>query len=395
MSRNLKNVNMERFMNEVKNKIQMTDTDFGKNVSLYNTMLGDLVELEAPLQKRLIKVVKSAPWFDTEYKELRRERRKAEKKSKKTKSLEDKEKFNMLRKKTTQLAHAKKCKHYGDKLKDNRVLFSGINRLLDNEQEEILPESESNTELANRFLKYFTEKIEKIRSTFPTDAPILNVKMPPPAGKLRSFRPATEEEIREIVVEYEMKCSPEDPVPASLLKRADLDIFVPIWTKLVNLSLEEGSMECLKNGVLVPLIKQLDDLTDKDNEKNYRPVTNLQFVGKLIERIVKKRLDEHMEKHELDSDFEHGYKEGHSTETLLLKAVNDLLMSCDAGLPSVLMLLDLSAAFDTVEEIAAYIGGRNRNRRYSVTVVHIFHNRSNAKGEDQRCLFRDRKFDLW
>ena len=109
-------------------------------------------------------------------------------------------------------------------------------------------------------------------------------------------------------------------------------------------------MECLKNGVLVPLIKQLDDLTDKDNEKNYRPVTNLQFVGKLIERVVKKRLDEHMEKHELDSDFEHGYKEGHSTETLLLKAVNDLLMSCDAGLPSVLMLLDLSAAFDTVDQ---------------------------------------------
>ena len=235
-------------------------------------------------------------------------------------------------------------------MKDNRVLFSGINRLLDNEQEEILPESESDIELANRFLKYFTEKIDKIRSTFPKDAPVINVKMTPPAGKLVSFRPATEEEIREIVDEYGTKCSPEDPVPTSLLKRVDTDIFIPIWTKLVNLSLEEGSMECLKNGVLVPLIKQLDDLTDKDNKKNYRPVTNLQFVGKLIERIVKKRLDEHMTEQDLGSDFEHGYKEGHSTETLLLKAVNDLLMSCDAGLPSVLMLLDLSAAFDTVDQ---------------------------------------------
>ena len=77
-------------------------------------------------------------------------------------------------------------------------------------------------------------------------------------------------------------------------------------------------MECLKNGVLVPLIKHLDDLTDKDSEKNYRPVTNLQFVGKLIERMVKKRLDEHMTEQDLGSDFEHGYKVGHSTETLLL-----------------------------------------------------------------------------
>ena len=105
-----------------------------------------------------------------------------------------------------------------------------------------------------------------------------------------------------------------------------------------------------ESGVLAPLIKQLDDAMDKENEKNYRPVTNLQFVGKLIERIVKIRLSEHMVEQELESDFEHGYKEGHSTETLLVKAVNDLLISCDSGLPSVLMLLDLSAAFDTVDQ---------------------------------------------
>ena len=109
-------------------------------------------------------------------------------------------------------------------------------------------------------------------------------------------------------------------------------------------------MDCLNTGVLIPLIKQLDGAVDKEKEKNYRPVTNLQFVGKLIERIVKIRLNEHMVEQELESDFEHGYKTGHSTETLLVKAVNDLLVSCDSGLPSVLMLLDLSAAFDTVDQ---------------------------------------------
>ena len=109
-------------------------------------------------------------------------------------------------------------------------------------------------------------------------------------------------------------------------------------------------MECLNTEVLAPLIKQLDDLIDKENEKNYRPVTNLQFIEKLIERVVKVRLGEHMVEQQLQSDFEHGYKDGHSTETLLLKAVNDLLVSCDAGLPSVIMMLDLSAAFDTVDQ---------------------------------------------
>ena len=94
----------------------------------------------------------------------------------------------------------------------------------------------------------------------------------------------------------------------------------------------------------------LDAILGKENKKNYRPVTNLQLVGKLIETIVKKRLVKHMTDFKLESDFEHGYKEGHSTETLLLKSVNDLLNSCDRQLPSIVMLLDLSAAFDTVDQ---------------------------------------------
>ena len=348
MCRNLKKIDMERFMKEVKEKIYVTETAFGDNMRRYNKVISELVEKEAPLQTLSIKAVPSAPWFDREYKELRKERRKAEKKARKTKSPEDKEKYIKLRKQTTSLAHDKKCKHYGEKIQG--TMYSTINKLLDNETEEVLPEAESNEQLANRFLKYFTEKIEKIRSTFPEGASAETAKMPAPRGKLTVFEEASEEEIKEIVQEYGVKCSPEDPAPASLLKRVDRDVFIPIWTKLVNLSLGEGSMECLNTGVLVPLIKQLDDLVDIDNEKNYRPVTNLQFVGKLIERVVKRRLNKHLVEYELESDFEHGYKEGHSTETLLVAAMNELLVSCDAGLPSVMMLLDLSAAFDTVDQ---------------------------------------------
>ena len=63
MSRNLKNVDMERFMKEVTKRLQISEAGFGENMKLYNTVLGDLVETEAPLQKREIKIVKSAPWF--------------------------------------------------------------------------------------------------------------------------------------------------------------------------------------------------------------------------------------------------------------------------------------------------------------------------------------------
>ena len=94
----------------------------------------------------------------------------------------------------------------------------------------------------------------------------------------------------------------------------------------------------------------MNELMDKDNLKNYRPVSNLQFVGKLIERIVAIRLNKHMSDNDLNSDFQYGYKKDNSTETLLLKVINNLLISCDNQIPTILMLLDLSTAFDTVDQ---------------------------------------------
>ena len=116
---------------------------------------------------------------------------------------------------------------------------------------------------------------------------------------------------------------------------------------LVNLSLVQGSMECLKGAILNPLIKESDQLIDKDTLKNYRPVSNLLFLSKLIERVVAIRLDNHMILNNLHSEEQYGYKKGHSTEMLLVKIVNDLLLACDDKMRTVLMLLDLSAAFDS------------------------------------------------
>ena len=349
--RSLKDINSERFAEDVSEKLDISSQSFGDNMRTYNQVLSELLDEHAPMKSRIIKTVPNAPWFDSEYANLRKQRRKAEKQYKKTKLAADKENYKNIRKQTTESAYKKKCKHYGDKLEgaNNKILYSTINKLLDNEKEVILPDAKSNAELANSFLIYFTEKIEKIRSTFRNNSHIETTDIPPPVVKLSTFDSATEDEIRQIVLSFGVKCSPDDPLPAAVLK-SNFEVFIPIWTKLVNLSLEEGTMECLKNAVLIPLIKQLDEIMDKDNFKNYRPVSNLQFVGKLIEKIVSIRLNKHMTDNNLHSDFQHGYKKGHSTETLLLKVVNDLLVTCDHQLPSIVMLLDLSAAFDTVDQ---------------------------------------------
>ena len=222
-----------------------------------------------------------------------------------------------------------------------------MNELIDNKKVTVLPKSDSELNLANQFQVFFREKIEKIRSTFtPSTSTEIHKQSCP--RKLSTFEPTTAEEVTEIVKSFGIKCSPEDPAPAALLS-ADIDTFVPFWVDIVNLSLETGSMDGLKNAIVIPLIKELTSLTDTENFKNYRPVSNLLYISKIIEPVFDKRLHEHMVRNCLLMDKNYGYEKNHSTELSLLKVVNDLYESFDRNTPAVLVLLDLSAAFDTVD----------------------------------------------
>ena len=95
---------------------------------------------------------------------------------------------------------------------------------------------------------------------------------------------------------------------------------------------------------------QRDVSTNVSSEfKNYRPVSSLNFISKIIERAVAKQLKEHVGQNDLVNKFQSAYKTGHSTETALLNITNDIHMSLSYDKPVALVLLDLSAAFDTID----------------------------------------------
>ena len=86
----------------------------------------------------------------------------------------------------------------------------------------------------------------------------------------------------------------------------------------------------------------------KSDLKNYRPVSNLSFVSKVSERVVDSQIRSHMTENDLFEDMQSAYRSNHSTETALVKVTNDILQALDQKKMVGLVLLDLSAAFDTV-----------------------------------------------
>ena len=137
-----------------------------------------------------------------------------------------------------------------------------------------------------------------------------------------------------------------DPMPTSLVMSI-LEELLPVITSMINnSSMSPGHFPAEWKAALVyPRLKKAGQSASLSN---LRPVSNLQFISKLMERAVCSQTLQHLMRSDLYPVLQSAYRAGHSTETALLKVHNDILTNMDHQRVTLLVLLDLSSAFNTL-----------------------------------------------
>uniref|UniRef100_A0A671VP79 Reverse transcriptase domain-containing protein n=1 Tax=Sparus aurata TaxID=8175 RepID=A0A671VP79_SPAAU len=167
-----------------------------------------------------------------------------------------------------------------------------------------------------------------------------------PQCSLSSFSPVDSISVAKLVSQAKASTCSLDPMPTTPVK-SSLPAQCPLIMEIINSSLESGIVpSTFKTASVTPILKKPG--LDPDDLHNYRPIFNLPFLSKILERAVAAQLQQHISNHELYEPLQSGFRARHSTETALIKITSDLLITADTGHISILILLDLSAAFDTI-----------------------------------------------
>ena len=243
---------------------------------------------------------------------------------------------------------------------DQKKKFKIIDSLLGRKKQQVLPEYTCSFSLATMINTFFVEKIDSIRAEFPLLEPTLQPYsftdidsiMPNCDIIFDHFEQLTRDDLIKIISVMNKTTCVSDPFPTKLLM-SHLPAIVDIILGIVNLCFESAvfPLSC-KSSVIIPLIKKPG--LDSEVLKNYRPVANLPFLSKVIEKAIAIQIHKHLSKTGIIDDFQSAYKAGHSCETALLRVFNDIASTIGKGNGNLLVLLDLSAAFDTIDHVILF-----------------------------------------
>ena len=233
---------------------------------------------------------------------------------------------------------------------DVHATWRTAQRLLHSKQKVVYNDTQC-TQLVSTFCQFFVDKVRRIQDNISAALQLsarrtfaVRQHLGP---ELLLFEPVTVEEVQTLLSGMLSKSSPLDALPCSLLKSC-AHVFAPIITRLANLSLQSGKLPARYKTVQVLLLLKKAGL-DSFMPANYRPISNLSTVLKVLERLMLARLRPHLLGSSNFSELQSACRKGHSTETALLEVLDGGFTAANGKQFTVLIGVDLSAAFDTVD----------------------------------------------
>jgi len=351
--RNTRSIDIEEFMDKINYSSLVTNppTDLNAIVNDYNSTLSAILDDLAPQQTKEIVLRPHAPWYNPKIRRAKQHRRQAERRWRKSKLSIHKQIFKECQKEVSRLCDEAKTNHLNSKIseneKDGKYLFRLTNNLIGKKNDHVLPSYIDEKDMTDKFISFFDNKIATIRQNFTNSSTTANAPPKINAHTFSNFTEISQEDLEKLIATGNSKSCILDPIPTTLLKQV-LPSLLPILHTIVNKSLQSGQMPSqLKAAIVKPILKKSTD--DSENMKSYRPVSNLPYISKVIEKVAVNQLDTFLSDHDLNEPLQSAYRTNHSTETALVKVSNDILLALDKRECVYLVLLDLSAAFDTID----------------------------------------------
>lgn len=325
-----------------------SDLDAESMAHLFNREVTRLLDKFIPVRTVSVRRRSSDPWFDGECRTAKMMLRKAERRARRASPAEvaaSTAEWTKQRSAYRRLISRKREVFWSCKIERERAsprrLWQSIDALMGRGR---VPLPERLT--ADDFSAFFSNKVSAVlTATSECEPPGFT---PAPSGcSLGGFRALSVDEVSSELRALPDKCCASDPLPPRLLREC-ADILSPFVTELINRSLLSGEFpQSLKAAFVTPRIKKSG--LDASDVSSYRPISNLSVLSKLLERFVSKQLTDHLAVFGLLPELQSAYRAFHSTETAVLKITSDILRELDQGKVALLVLLDLTAAFDTVD----------------------------------------------
>ena len=355
--RNLKKINLEAFRSHLSNhpwhEIETCES-LDEEVDLWESFLLKSIDEFAPVRRKRVRN-QPAPWLNSDIKQLMKIRDSLKRKASKSSDEELMKRYRNTKNLVTKKIRAAKKAHFTKQLFDasNSTSSGNIWSVL----KPLLPSKKTNQNcqnsdtddslLANEFNNFFANVGSELAATIPNVNSARNTTIiQNNTDSLFELSPVSEEDVLKVIHGMSNKKSTGVDNISTLMIKMAVPTIVPSLTHICNRSLSERIFPTKwKRSKIIPIHKS----GNKKSANNYRPISILPSVSKILERLVQVQLTNYLKSNDILSEAQSGFRKNHSTISALIKVTDDWLTAIDQGLLTGAVFIDLRKAFDTVD----------------------------------------------